>query len=277
MPNLQEALDLVLADHRVNERRDLPHTVSRTVHLRRLLDLTAAAPTIGTLLQYAQARQGEGSSPATLNRELAVLRRGCSLAGIEWPRQWRQLREAPPRTGFTDRAELERACAHLAPAYADAARFCFLTGWRRGEALSLRWSEVDFEAGEVRLLAGTTKNREPRVFPLYPQLRALLWDRRPDGSLTQAWWGNLVFTTDGRPLRSFSYHWRRACVQAGCPALLVHDFRRTAARNLIEAGVDRQVAMRLLGHKTESVFNRYRITTGKELTIAADKLSKLLA
>jgi integrase len=242
-------------------------------HLHRLLeglDETTEGVTMLQLMRYAQARGAEGASNATINRELAVLRKGCLLAEIRWPAKWKQRKESAPRSGFTSREDVERVCSVLPAGYADAARFCLLTGWRRTEALNLRWSEVDFERGEVKLLAGTTKNREPRVFPLYPQLRELLQKRLVVGALDDT---RVFGYSNGS---AFSRTWKRACVKAGVKPVLLHDFRRPAARNMIEAGIDRQVAMKLLGHKTESIFNRYRITTGKELENAAAKLSNLL-
>jgi integrase len=273
---VRDAIDLVIQNHELTDNREARY---RTPHLLRLLSLDATELSVTDLMRYAKARRDEGVTPATVNRELAVLRRGCKLLGMEYPRLWKQLRESAPREGFTSLAEIERVCAHLAPGYGDMARFCFYTGWRRGEGLNLRWSEVDFVGGEVRLLAGTTKNRERRVFPLYPQLRALLEARwyLVVGSAIGSDRHVVFHRGDGLRLKAFAWHWRRACEKAGLPKLLIHDFRRTAARNLIEAGVDRQVAMKLLGHKTESIFNRYRITTKRELTIASDKLSKLLA
>ena len=65
-----------------------------------------------------------------------------------------------------------------------------------------------------------------------------------------------VFQRDGKPIRDFRGAWQGACEQAGLTGMIPHDFRRTAVRNLTRAGVDRGVAMKLVGHKTESVFRR---------------------
>jgi integrase len=50
------------------------------------------------------------------------------------------------------------------------------------------------------------------------------------------------------------YAWAKACRAAGVPGRLVHDFRRTAVRNLERAGVPRSAAMAMTGHKTEAVY-----------------------
>lgn len=71
-----------------------------------------------------------------------------------------------------------------------------------------------------------------------------------------------VFHRQGAPIGDFRKAWATACVAAGTPGRMPHDFRRTAVRNLERAGVPRAVAMKLTGHKTESVSRRYAIVRG---------------
>ena len=70
----------------------------------------------------------------------------------------------------------------------------------------------------------------------------------------------------------FNKAWRRARVATGCPGRIPHDFRRTAVRTLVRAGVPERVAMQLTGHKTRSVFDRYHIVSGGDLRDAARRL-----
>jgi len=67
--------------------------------------------------------------------------------------------------------------------------------------------------------------------------------------------------------------WRTACRAAGLPGLLVHDLRRSAVRNMERAGVPRSTAMKMTGHKTESVYRRYAIVSDADLQDAARRLS----
>ena len=66
-----------------------------------------------------------------------------------------------------------------------------------------------------------------------------------------------------------------ACRRAGCPGRILHDFRRTAVRNLERAGVPRSVAMKLTGHKTESVYRRYAIADDRDLRVAVERLDAI--
>ena len=110
-------------------------------------------------------------------------------------------------------------CAHLPVEVGAVATFVYLTGWRsRSEILPLRWKQIDFVAGTVRLEPGTT-NDEGRVFPfaVFPDLADLLrrqWDLtmrvQVDTGRSVPW----VFHRHGRPIKSFYGAWREACRKA---------------------------------------------------------------
>jgi integrase len=69
-------------------------------------------------------------------------------------------------------------------------------------------------------------------------------------------------------LEWFRGTWKQATRAVGMPALLFHDLRRSAIRNLVRAGVREGVAMRISGHKTRTVFDRYNITSTDDLAAA---------
>lgn len=92
-----------------------------------------------------------------------------------------------------------------------------------------------------------------------------------------------VFHRDGVPIRSFYDSWRTACLDAGLgqrdpvtkrikAERIPHDFRRTAVRNLVRAGIPERVAMQMTGHLTRSVFERYNVTSPGDLDDAARRL-----
>src|SRR5439155_25108619 len=84
-----------------------------------------------------------------------------------------------------------------------------------------------------------------------------------------------VVNRDGKPIRTMRKAWNAACRAAGCPGRLLHDCRRTTVRNLERAGVSRSVAMKLTGHKTESVYRRYAIVSSGDLADASRKLQAM--
>jgi len=216
-----------------------------------------------------------GASNGEINRELTVLKRAFSLA-IKSAKLMAKphipmLRENNVRTGFFEPEDFRAVVKQLPEHVKPVARFAYITGWRTlSEILRLEWRQVDFEAGAVTLDPGQTKNLEGRVFPMTVDLRAILEeqkDKRQRGVICR--W---VFTYQGNQLKSYYKAWRGACKRAGKPGMLSHDFRRTAVRNLVRAGVPELVAMKMTGHKTRSVFDRYNIVSPGDLRDAAKKL-----
>jgi hypothetical protein len=93
-----------------------------------------------------------------------------------------------------------------------------------------------------------------------------------------------VFHRNGKPLKDYYDAWRRACLKAALATKdakgkitaqrTPHDFLRSAARNLIRAGVHQTVARQFTGHKTESIFTRYNITAESDLIDATERLDR---
>jgi integrase len=153
-------------------------------------------------------------------------------------------------------------------------RFAYLTGWRKGEILSLQWRQVDWPGRLVRLDPGTTKNRDGRSFPFTAALETLLKEQQTEHDRLKVE-GRIVpfvFHRDGNRIRDFRGAWETACEAAGCPGRIPHDFRRTAVRNLERAGVPRSAAMAMVGHKTEAIYRRYAIVDAGALREAAAKI-----
>jgi integrase len=230
---------------------------------------------------YRLARQQAGAAAATINRELAALKRMFSLA-VKSERLTRMpyiemLQEDNVRTGFFEREQFEAIRAKLAAHARPPATFDYITGWRMvSEILPLQWPQVDFKAGVVTLAVGTTKNRDGRTFPMIPELRALLEAQRAATDALQKKIGAIipwVFHRQGRPIKSIRSAWRTACRKAGLPGKIPHDFRRTAVRNLERAGVPRSVAMKMVGHRTENIYRRYAIVDEVMLKEGGAKLA----
>ena len=84
-----------------------------------------------------------------------------------------------------------------------------------------------------------------------------------------------VFHRDGKRIHDYRNAWASAVAAAAIPGRIPHDFRRTAVRNLVRAGVPENTAMMLTGHKTRSVFDRYDIVDEDDLRDAVQRLGKI--
>jgi integrase len=83
-----------------------------------------------------------------------------------------------------------------------------------------------------------------------------------------------VFHDHGKQIKTFYKSWRKACLAAGLPGKLGHDFRRTAVRNMVRAGIPERVAMQIAGHKTRAIFDRYHIVADSDLKEATQRLNR---
>lgn len=186
----------------------------------------------------------------------------------------RQLEEAPPRSGFFERDQYEAVRHHLPDDLKVAVIVAHTYGWWiRSEVLSLQLRHLDLDIGTLRLDPGMTKNDDGRLVYLTPELKVMLKaqvDRvmnlmRERGAVIPYLFPHLTGRHQGKPRLDFRKAWAAACRKAGCLGMLRHDFRRTAVRNMVNAGVPERVAMAVTGHKTRSVFDRYHIVSPADL------------
>ena len=182
------------------------------------------------------------------------------------------LKEYNVRKGFFEHAEFV-ALRDTLPYYLKGfVTFAYKTGWRVSEITSLTWNQVDSDNGIVRLESGETKNDEARTVYLDDELQEIFnhqWEsRKRSRKLTPYVFPNL----DGKGrINDFRKSWNKACKDTKIGKKLFHDFRRTAARNMVRAGIPEDVAMMISGHKTRSIFERYKIVNDSDLQLAAQK------
>ena len=282
---LDDALKAVEADFKANGKKSLGRIQLSYKHLRRVLGNTPLlAINTGRMRRYIVDRQEEGAANSTIRNELNALRRGLNLLHsdglLSRVPNMPSIKVNNVRKGFLTEGDVRAVLRHLPENVKPVVEFAYLTGWRKSEVLGLKWSEVDFEAGTLRLEPGTTKNDEGRTFPFraLPRLEALLEDLRDRTRAVERKKGEIVphvFHRDGKPVKSFRMAWANACKLAGCPDAWFHDLRRSAVRNLEKAGVARSVATKLTGHKTEAIYRRYAIADEVALAEGVEKLAKL--
>ncbi len=268
----------------------------------RALEVTAEAVDlfISGLLESGKAPATVNRSTQLLAQAfaLAIERRRLSMA----PHVRHLSERGNARQGFFADWEFRTVVENLPEYLKDFAWFGYLTGWRRGEIASLEWRDVDGDV--IRLRGENAKNGESRSIVLDGELAEVIERRKAARTVTTdsgVMLAELVFHNGGNPIVDFRKAWATACVANGLGAFycrdcrdadgkyisvldamkkcsycgrkcekpkymgkLFHDFRRTAVRNMVRAGVPERVAMSISGHKTRSIFDRYNIVSERD-------------
>jgi len=239
--------------------------VRRVFGTDRVIEITTAR-----IQKFILEMKKEGFANATINRRTGALKQAFNLARkqeiLNRVPYIPMLREDNARQGFFESDEFEAIVRYLPDPLNDITRFAYFTGWRKGEILPLKWENIDRLSGEIRLL--DSKNGQGRVIPIEGPLKELIEKRWQVRGFTLSN-GNTaissyVFHRKGNPYVDTRKAWKTACEKAGYPGKLIHDLRRTAARNFTRAGVPETVAMSITGHKTTSMFQRYNITSQED-------------
>jgi integrase len=299
----EDLAQIIRDDYRVNGRKSTG-TLETLLHRLEAAFAGARATTITAdrLTRYVAERLDAGAAGSTVRNETNALKRAFRLAKrmgkVAQVPEFPTVRVADPRSGFFEREAFAAVLAQLPVSLQAPIAFAYLTGWRvPSEVLPLTWAQVDFDAGVVRLEVGTTKNKAGRTFPfaVLPDLVQLLEQQRAIVTGLERQLGRViphVFVREtGERIRDFYTAWHSACKRAAVtrrgalevverPELLgrvPHDFRRTAVRNLVRAGVPERVAMQLTGHKTRAIFDRYNIVNEADLSEGVEKLARFHA
>ena len=309
---IDDCVEALLAKHRQDGRKSAEHAANRwkkdlAPHFG---GMRAVRLTVDHFARYKTEKLAQGYKPATVNRGLQLVRAALHLAVRHrklnsMPCPIEMLAEKNVRRGFLSEADhdkLRAACAKHGLWLVGLLETALTYGWRRAEVNNLKCGQIDlFGKGSVRLNPHETKNDAARIVPLADNLRpiisALMVGKKP---------GDYLFTKEnGQRIKNFALRWHAACIEAGlgrfeckkCDSilkgnrcltcnrrvgrrrrryvgLLYHDLRRSGARNLLRFGVPEVVAMKITGHKTRSMFDRYCIVAEDDLSKALDKLEQ---
>jgi integrase len=226
---------------------------------------------------YIEKRKAEGAANGTINRELTILSCAFTMAYNETPRRvsrklsFTRLPGPKGRQGFVEQAQYRALAAHCTAVYMRTMlALAYSFGSRKGELLGLKVRNVDLLAGTISL--DTSKNGDARKVSLTKETRQLL-----AGCIVGKGPEDAVFTrqeVSGRhvPVADFRGIWDKITLAAGCPGLLFHDLRRSAVRNMVRAGIPETVCMKISGHRTRNTFDRYNISSERDLIEAAKKI-----
>jgi site-specific recombinase XerD len=222
---------------------------------------TLAEITPKLIADYKALRYAAGLKPASINRELASLKKAFNLAVREW--EWcrenpvskvSMERENNQRDRWLSVEEEARLLQSCPPWLHELVTFALHTGMRMGEILELTWRGVDVSRRTVMVVR--SKNGERRTIPVNHTVLSVLKEKAKLRSLKT----DLVFCSKTfTPMESG--HLRRSLRLALSKATIedfhFHDLRHTFATRLVQAGVDLYKVQRLLGHKSPIMTQRY--------------------
>jgi integrase len=257
---VRDLLNLLLEDYDVRgvSQAYIAGLKVRAILIPKLGDIKASKLTTVQVKQYISDRLKK-VQPGTVNRELGMLHRAFQLGYQHDPPlvvrvpHFPKLPEGEPRKGFLKPELYQKLLLELPEELRLLFVIAYHVGLRKGALLRIKWTQVDLKASCI-WMDGKRENRkpEPVAVPIYGDMAKFI-SLQPRGS-------EYVFARGATPIRCFRASWDRACTAAGVPDLLFHDLRRTAVRNLRRAGVAESVIMKITGHRTRGVFDRYNIT-----------------
>jgi len=279
----QDLESILTTEYKANVRKSSKRIKISLAHLAEFFgDYRACDITSDRVEAYKTHRQDQEAANASINRELAALRRAFTLAFeaklVADRPKIKMLKENNRRKGFFEAEEFAAVRDEIKSCLKPVLETAYVTGWRiTSELLTRQHRHLDLDEGWLRLDPGETKNGEGRMFPLTPDLREVLAAQvertraieRASGKVIP----HLFHHDDGSPIKCFRVAWAGACDRAKLVGRIPHDSRRTAVRNLERAGVPRSAAMAMVGHKTEAIYRRYAICDESMLKEGAEKLA----
>ena len=226
------------------------------------------------VFQYQSDRLGHGRKPATVNRELALMKTmfnraiDAGKASLNPVVKVKLLKENNARCRILEQDEKERLRKELHPRALRIYDFACYTGLRQGEIFRLTWKDVDLKGGFLRVQEA--KSGEGRTVPLNATAKAIL------NSIPYRLDGGYVFCKphDGEAIKSIKTAFVNARERAEVEDYRFHDSRHEFASALAMAGVDLNTIRELLGHKTMAMVMRYSHLTDRHKADAVALLDR---
>ena len=218
-------------------------------------------------------------SPATVNKEVSTLKRMYNLAIREdlatknpcWKVE--RLPENNERKRILSQEELDRLLSELPQHAQDIVHSAYFTGMRAGEIYKLTWNKVILAEGYLQLEAEDTKTKEPRRIYFNDVLLESMTRLNKVRYIPH----DYVFTYKGKPIKSIKTCLRNACQEAKIEDFRFHhDLHHTYNTMMRKAGVQKSVIMKMTGHKTSAMFDRYNTVDEEDAKEALKKLDKFL-
>lgn len=236
--------------------------------------------------QNEKTWHGHNVKPATVNREIALMRAAYNLGMDEGLvsqnpcRKIRMLKENNIRDRILTRDEFQRLCAELSPVAKDIVLTAYDTGMRKGEIFgeifSLTVDSVNLSERYIDLNGAGTKDHERRRIyfgeGLYWILKKYLELRERLG-VTHSY---VFIRENGEPVRSIRTAFKNACRRAEIKDFHFHDLRHCYNTEMRRAGVHESVIMQQTGHATIQMFLRYNTVDERDAREAVRKREEYL-
>lgn len=294
----------VVNDYKLNEQRSVRNIESEWKnHLQAVFGALPVVPYRPSLMKkYLADRRGEGAAKATVNREVALLKRMCALAVEEFESEhgdaeliahlmrWSKVK-------FLDESDNVREQVFPNELYEVFARetaveglwfrtmfeLSYAKGWRPKSLVQLLVRQVDLNRRVLRLTGKQTKNKRPLEIGItdteYELLRQCCAGKQPDDFvLAREKDASGRTPKNGGKIVDYRHAWKRVCervgVEPGRAGIIFYDLKKAGATNLIDAGFDVKEAMKITGHETESSFRRYHQVSAEKLQDAARRIER---
>jgi integrase len=288
-PTVKHIVDRHIADLEAENKASYKPMLSASKHILDFFGSRRAASVDERAFGlYQRHRLAEDAAPGTIDVELSMLvsafrkaERDRLLARV--PRFRRLVKgNANARSGFLRPSDVAKLLNAIEDEdVKDFAEWLALTGQRGGEAGQMLWSDVKDDMIFIR--AATAKNGVQRIITLNGRRGEIIKRRLSRRRLGLA----EIFHALGKPIvrpghsrgvvTGVRLAFNAAVEKAGLPKTLIHDLRRSAARNMLQAGLSVPAAMKLTGHRSMSMFHRYGILDMADVAAAGDRLDNYLA
>jgi len=241
----------------------------------------------GIVRKYITDRKEDNMAPATINREISLLK--SILYAAEYDglidsnpirgRRVKKLEESNSREKvildmrLTD-SDLRRLVECAIPHFQPILKLAIVTGMRRGEILKMKWSDINLRLGTIRIPKENSKSKKERIVPIDACLIEDL------DSIEKK--SEYVFMNDwtGEHRKDVDEAFRKACERAKIPSgrkngLTFHDLRHLAAYRLVKV-TDIVTASKILGHASITMTQRYVHPSEKDKREAIEKAAENL-
>jgi integrase len=266
---VNDLLDALVADLKAREKRSVKDIASNLKNIRKTFGhKRASSVTKAALTAYVVERREAGFAEGTISKELRLFGQAFRLQKAVPVPEFPQNPKGAVRDVLIQPAEAQQLCASFTDSvHRDIAEFYFCSGWRGHEIRNLKWENVREDT--IRLVEQFSKTGEARDFPIFGQVREIL-ERRQVARLPFSSW---VFQRAGKPIgyRAYLNAWKRAAKKAGLGLVNPHDARRSFVTTAVDSGIDPQVARTLSGHRSNAIFERYRIIQTETLRQAVER------